>query len=664
MTFTILSGFKYSQYYSDAIELLFLLFDKRADLKMDFYFALTDNLSYDKFSHKSDYCKEYELIECMWKHCEEGKNINFTILMLHVYEKFLQCTIDKAEEGENARSINLIRFNIILTEGSKKMRFLIWSALSILYNNELYKGFVERILSVPYAIGLHESECKEVIAYDFECIKLLFIDIWEVPTFEQCNVLYDIKKLLKWLDITYDDSLCKYNKNREFVVYKTLIKEHIKGNTWEEDEADRREEIKKLIKTFTIEDYKLMFKICKEQLVRKDKDWSLQSGMEIVFSILEEDVTKYINIINIYLENGAPCCSYPAKIIWFLVRNIGLKETERLIKTYDFVDKRIWQCTFYQIIPEEEINNDYAVKLLTFTRRELNNQEPIFPSVSCLEKYKCIDKSIVKSISEIIIKASDKKSFLAENFLERLVDDERINKLLNLFDDNMEILETLYLIAMGNHFDYFGKLLEELAKRNINFWNKYTLKVSRNIKITSYENEVFERIWKTENFSEYIAIACNNMIGRKGSFMVESEAGIIFANRQKTSDKIKKRKKQWIINYINQNYKDIERMKMIFGVIATIFPGDRKDCLFEFLNCSDDIGRFKKIPLFSSSNSWSGSEVPLIVKTIDFLKELISELKGVTFIEHRAYLKENMSSYEKYKQSVLVKEYLEDLDLA
>ena len=44
--------------------------------------------------------------------------------------------------------------------------------------------------------------------------------------------------------------------------------------------------------------------------------------------------------------------------------------------------------------------------------------------------------------------------------------------------------------------------------------------------------------------------------------------------------------------------------------------------------------------------------------------DLISELKGVTFIQHRAYLKERKNEFEKYKQSVLVQEYLEDLDLA
>ena len=54
----------------------------------------------------------------------------------------------------------------------------------------------------------------------------------------------------------------------------------------------------------------------------------------------------------------------------------------------------------------------------------------------------------------------------------------------------------------------------------------------------------------------------------------------------------------------------------------------------------------------------------MIDKKIDFLNELLDCLKGVDLIEHRAYLKEKKEAYEKYKQSVLAKEYLENLDIA
>lgn len=103
---------------------------------------------------------------------------------------------------------------------------------------------------------------------------------------------------------------------------------------------------------------------------------------------------------------------------------------------------------------------------------------------------------------------------------------------------------------------------------------------------------------------------------------------------------------------------------MIFDVIATFFSSDRIEFLSELMNYTKDIEVFKSMPLFASSSSWSGSEVPLIEKKIDFLSDLIISFKGADFIEHRAYLKERKNSYESYKQDILIKEYLENGDIA
>lgn len=103
---------------------------------------------------------------------------------------------------------------------------------------------------------------------------------------------------------------------------------------------------------------------------------------------------------------------------------------------------------------------------------------------------------------------------------------------------------------------------------------------------------------------------------------------------------------------------------MIFNVIATFLESDRIEFLLELMNYTKDIEVFKTIPLFASSSAWSGSEVPLIEKKIDFLSDLIASLKGADFIEHRAYLKERKNSYESYKQDILIREYIENGDIA
>ena len=147
-------------------------------------------------------------------------------------------------------------------------------------------------------------------------------------------------------------------------------------------------------------------------------------------------------------------------------------------------------------------------------------------------------------------------------------------------------------------------------------------------------------------------------------FMIEDRGAVIFANSQDTSDFIKQRKLQWIKSYIGKHIEDIHNLETVFEVIATFFPSERKTFLLELIGYTKDIELFKGIPLFPSSASWSGSEEPLIDKKIEFLCDLISSFRGVDLIEHRAFLKEEKDFFECYKQNVLVREYLENSDIA
>ena len=69
---------------------------------------------------------------------------------------------------------------------------------------------------------------------------------------------------------------------------------------------------------------------------------------------------------------------------------------------------------------------------------------------------------------------------------------------------------------------------------------------------------------------------------------------------------------------------------------------------------------FQKLPFFSSSRSWSDSEVPLIESEIKFLQILLGEISGVDYLEHRLYLKEQINYKKQYKQEILKREYLQN----
>jgi len=101
-------------------------------------------------------------------------------------------------------------------------------------------------------------------------------------------------------------------------------------------------------------------------------------------------------------------------------------------------------------------------------------------------------------------------------------------------------------------------------------------------------------------------------------------------------------------------------MQDIFDIIATVFPEKKLKYIMKFLKKNSDLAMFQKLPFFSSSRSWSDSEVPLIESEIKFLQILLGEISGVDYLEHRLYLKEQINYKKQYKQEILKREYLQN----
>lgn len=632
---------------------------------MDVYFAFSDRMSVDTSSHKFDYVKERMIIDCLWRHADNGKNLNVTILLLHVLDKMLKCSIHKAESGDNGRSISMFNLPIIFTDGSKEMRYMIWRILSELYSYDIYMKQVSEIIAMSHVSGLAADDAKTFFEFDLYCEKELFFSKWENPSFEQCKIIKELEKHSEWMEIKDEELFKLYKVNNDFVIYNTLVREHINGRTWEEDEAERKREIKEMTKEYKDCDYTHLFEICKGCEENRDKEgWSLRSGLNIIFSLIENTPETYYKVIELYLEQHAPYGYDSDRIVNTLLDNFGLEKTKELVGKFEFSYKHNWVSAIWKNISKELVDSKVTKEFYEFIKQEQTLDNPDIPSVFCLEKYQAIDCTIIGKVSAIIIDCAQKNRYLAAEFLGNRYQDATVQLLMRLFADNWEMLEKLYLLTIGEHFDYDGKLLIELIEKNSSFWDKFTCEIAGNRHRSIYEHKVFESIWEMDNYVDLVQTAWNNILCDAYGFMIEDRGAVIFANSQKTSEFIKQRKLEWIKSYIGKHVEDIHNLETVFEVIAIFFPSERKVFLLELVGRTKDIELFKDIPLFPSCASWTGSEVPLIDKKIEFLSDLISSFSGVDLIAHRAYLKEKKGSYERYKQNVLVREYLENSDIA
>lgn len=124
----------------------------------------------------------------------------------------------------------------------------------------------------------------------------------------------------------------------------------------------------------------------------------------------------------------------------------------------------------------------------------------------------------------------------------------------------------------------------------------------------------------------------------------------LFCNNKETFQKEEKYLKQLINNFSD----DKEKIIGLFSIIATRSKECRINCICEFLKISTDIELFKKFQLESYSWSWSGSEVPIVDKRIDYFVELSKKIEvlGIKYIKHNLYIKEKADCLEKIKKDI------------
>ena len=445
-----------------------------------------------------------------------------------------------------------------------------------------------------------------------------------------------------------------------YSIYKLLICEDARGEDWR-DEEKRKKEIAHIVVNYGYEEFEFLFSICKKTATKQVRnDWCLQRSIEFVFESVNTDSKKYLLAMKAYFKMNTPYLFRINDKIARLIKLISIDEIKLMIDNLDEVNKMIWKAAFYEELPEEQISIDTVREMFDFISGKIEFENMRIPSIYSLSKYKNKGIDIVEQITIYLLNVGEKKPFIVVDFFGRVFDDEKIEEIIDFFDGDTEKLLKLYLISMEiNNFDFDGRLLLRLIQVDIAYWSEITIKCSRS-RECNLNSRLFDKIWMQDNYCDLIDIAYSNM--RDSYFYHLRDDAIInmFASSEKNKPLIMERKEMWIREYIYKHAYNEDKIKDIFDVIVAAFPDKRLEYIKEFLGKNSNVDIFKTISLFPSFRSWSGSEVPLIEKDIEFLERLVDEIFGMDYLEHKLYIKELISRHKRYKQTVLENEYIEN----
>lgn len=655
----ILGGYKHLKYFSDAVDLLLVYFSKRPDLIMDFYFTITNQIMFDRFSAGEKYKQENILIEKLWKKTDAGGNYESSILYIHVAKYTLKTQFSYTETIGNSKTINFVTMFLECSKEFIDLRKKIWESLAILRNKKEYCRLVNEIFFEIHSDARNESSSKLFLQSDFEAIYSGICNNGRLDFFG-AKIIDKYREVAEQMKLPFDVRYHKADENEEFRIYKLLMIHHLIGRSLEDDEVNQRELIKQEIQAYELADYTELFKICSflEKVVDEGEQWHLRVGVDIIFELLQINPDVYIEVIRKYFDENTPLSLNGRKQVEYLLTNIGYERTYKLISSGAYQDQDRWLYCIWDCMEPEQLNNDIVNDYKCFMMENFKNADVIIPSPKMLNTYGQRNEEIRLFVINKIIA----QPVFSRDFLGSIFPDDTVNMLLDIFKNDVDSLARIYMNAysINDHMDYEGTLFKAIFELWPCIWNNYIDWIKDHTYRDGYDQKKFMLVWESKTWKQCIDYAFNVLIYQEKNLYIEHYAQLILG--QVDVAYVISRKKEWIYSELNKVYKDLEKCKRLIHAVVTATPHWKLEILLEFLKLNKNIDAFKALNLFPMGGSYSGSEVPLIIDKIEFLQLLKENMEGVDFIEHRKYIEEYCRKLEKYKDSVELEEYLENID--
>ena len=659
----ILGGFYRCENYADAIELFFMYYSKRPDLYQEFYTAVKQYYTFNRYSQYNNYCIEFELLKQFKMYSNNWTEESIIYLFLDIAVYLLKFRFEWTESTSD-RSFQLCSIILRYDDRIIKLRKIVWEYLLEIPITPFYNKRIREIIK-NYGEGSDSDSIptiKEDISYVFKIIEKYFNN----EDLGDCILVDKFVCFIKKssLDEYVNKDIAEFflNSNR-LEIYKLLQgKPKYKYEHYDDELIERKENIKRYICAAEFSTIRQMVDICAQKSI--EGKYQIQEGLEVLFDVVFENTTYFIDTVKYYIECNTPNNIRPDVIISRLFQLLTSEELLTLLNSYTYTHKNEWIYYYYYLLPKNNINNNDLESFYSFLMDDSDKliTSSGFRKLNFIKKFQSIDKNAFIHSCVIIYSKISYGPYIAHIYFYFLFHDSitPVSELLNHFSSNMELLENIYLFELIYHqyFDYTGEYFFILYKSNKKFLERFfatILNQNKYVNIKDYHKQI-EMIYETEDYVEDFESVVNIIMHSK--YYLGHDLTYLFEVlvNYKSKEKVDK----LLCALIKNHHSDSTYIRCLFDAVACMSDSERIKYLKVFLGYCMDIEKFKKLPLFSNFSSWSGSEVPLIVRKIEFIKKLLEELHGIKYIEHKSYLEDKVKRLDEYIKQIEINEILRE----
>ncbi len=662
----VLSFFSYAdqQNYEIALDLLLKYIETQPSEIQTVLYLCTHSFGYNI---QSSYLYETLLMEKILTRANGGKNELYSRIFIAISNYFLKTEFDTTQT--HGREVQFTYYTLKTTDKLRKLRSLIWKNLFDLYKIDLYKFEILQVLyqySHNHTYRFNETEIIKIDTDDVIDFIRLRLNSRE---YDHCVIAQSIFKFYQTKDISVAEELIDRYKNETYLVAELVFEDERKSleMDWKVYEMYHKEQIHSYIHGLDYSALLLLLdhieKIQSSHFNIDQRDYLFDQNVLTIFeSLYDKDLDLFLSVINIYLNQGNSLDIKAYSLIGKLIIDIGYDDTYALLSRYNYRHKNKWLFDCLMQIPSEYISIETSNILLELYAVAEANEIPY--KLEFLKAYYIIDKDIYLKVVRLVTRrASVSKNFI--HGLRHLFDGK--HELGTILNNDFNLIEHTYFLLdqYGQSFDYNGEVFNQLLENDLFFINRYLdYKFSDKKVLSKYdENRSFAFLWKRDDVNTIMDMIIQYIVDEKIDFFHFDYLSVFFRKPHDNSIdilEVDSIQKEYLLNFIQNNYLDTAKTEYIFNFIAGLSLKDRKVFILEFLRLNQNYNDFEKIPIVAHSNSWTGSAVPMYQRKKDNLLDLLNEIHGADYLEHRKRIENYIKYLDRQIEDEKKKDFLQE----
>ncbi|WP_058259532.1 ATP-binding protein [Fenollaria timonensis] len=553
------------------------------------------------------------------------------------------------------------------TNGLTVYRKLCWKIMLHLSKIDDWKENVKKFI-YSYSINILQKPDQNIVKNDYEYVdKLLGV--------LKSNSVGFLKIVRNIIDATHN--LCLNTKEKwghyfDTDIWKlfTILEDYNRKSNLNYDEytEDRNKKLVKYANNLQLSELEEFVKnannILSDPLIN-NQEWEINDGLELILK--EFDFEKFKLFFSAYTKYGSKILICPDFIFELAINNDKYKELYNMIKEADFAQKDQWLFSYFENLPDYQVDEDTLKELIVFFKLEKDKDLNVFPirKLRLLDKFLNLEPNLYVDVSSILYEKKDHSSILLNIYFKSLFNIYTYNpkELTNLFRGSEKLLQDIYFYMLENvdSFDYNGKYLVEFINLEDSWLERYLNLVLRELKVSrDFMSSRNKALWESDKYAYYFDYFINNYpIQGLNSWTTRQYFNMMFKTDE-SNELIKSHQKEWLANIIKEKA-NTNLINIIFDIVCDLEDETKLYLIKIFLENNDSYGTFERLSLTPNSYCGYGSLVPIFEERVKFLESLYPLLSDIKFLKHKKLIEDKVNGLKNMIKKEEEREIIDNL---